>query len=90
MTTYEAACIMQRELKNCAYELGSTSYQDHCESIKVTYSGNTIYVRVTMIVKDPYYDEEVRQNVVSTVDSIRHQYELNDYGFDIETRCIRG
>lgn len=78
---------MEEALKDSAYEFGSTSYQDRCKSIKVSYSGSTIYVRIAMYVLDRSYCNEVKDNIDSIIDSIRYQYGIGyavDYSIDFE------
>lgn len=85
MSIYEAVELMRRGMNNCAYELGSTSYQDRCEGISVSSRGDTLIVVVRMHVADPYYKQEVINNVDSTIDSIRYQYHI-PYGVEYEIR----
>ncbi len=76
MNIYDAVNILRRGLNDCSYEFTSTSYQDRCEGISVSSSGNTIYVSIKMRLADPYYKEEVESNIVSTLNSLRYQYEI--------------
>ena len=87
MSIYEAADILRRDLNNCSYEFGSTSYQDRCEGISVSCSGNTIYVVIRMRVADPSYKREVKNNIDNIIRSISYQYEL-PYGIDYEIRFV--
>lgn len=83
MNIYEAVRLMREGLNNCAYEFTSITYQDRCESISVSNSGNSIYVEIRMRLKDPYYKEDVKNNIENTIDSLATQYSVN---YDIHTR----
>lgn len=83
MSIYEAVDLMRRGMNNCAYELGSSSYQDRCEGISVSSSGNTLVVVIKMHVADPCYKQEVMDNVKNTINSIRYQYDI-PYGVRYE------
>ena len=39
MTINEAVSIIRQEMNDCAYDFGSTSYQDRCLGIEVYASG---------------------------------------------------
>lgn len=71
-------------MENCAYEFGSSSMQDRCESIRVdVISSNTIKVTVEMYVLDSSYKNEVDDNIESIVRSLVYQYDI-DYEISIE------
>ena len=76
MNIYDAVSIMRRALNDSAYELGSSSYQDRCEGISVTNNGETLVIVIKMHVIDPYYQQEVKDNVKNTLNSIRYQYDI--------------
>ena len=86
MSISEGASILRRGLNDCAYEFGSSSYQDRCEGISVDYSGSTIYVVIVMHVPDPSNEDEVYDNITSIIDSLRHQYDI-PYRIEYEVRC---
>ena len=83
MSISEASSTLRRVMNDCAYDFGSTSYQDRCEGISVDYSGSTIYVTVSMYVVDRCYKEEVYDNISSTVRSICSQYGI-PYGINLK------
>ncbi len=85
MSIYEAVELMRRGLNNCAYVLGSTSYQDRCEGISVSNRGDTLIVVIRMHVADPSYKQEVMDNVRNTINSIRYQYDI-PFGIRYEVR----
>lgn len=76
MSIYDAVSILRTGLNNCSYEFGSSSYQDRCEGISVSGSGSTIYVVIKMRVADPYYEDEVQNNIAGIINSLRYQYEI--------------
>ena len=88
MDIASAASTMKRVLNDCAYDFGSTSYQDRCDGIRVTYTSSEINVYVTMTVRDSYYDSEVKENIMSTVRSIRTQYGI-PYGINVSVTYNR-
>lgn len=83
MSINEAVNILRRGLNECSYEFGSSSYQDRCEGISVTSSGNTIYVVIKMYVTSSSYKSEVQDNIRSIINSLRYQYEIT-YVIDCE------
>lgn len=83
MDIYEATSLLRRGMKDCAYEFGSSTYQDRCDSIDVRASGNTINVYVEMTMADMSYRDEVKENVESTLRSLMSQYDI-PFGVDYE------
>ena len=76
MTMSEAISTLRQALNDCAYEFGSTSYQDRCTGISVGSSGDKITVSISMYVVDRCYQEEVKNNIASTIRSIMQQYQI--------------
>ena len=87
MSINEAVNILRRGLNECSYEFGSSSYQDRCEGISVTSSGNTIYVVIKMHVTSSSYKSEVQDNIRSIINSLRYQYEIT-YVVDCEIHYV--
>ena len=85
MDIYTAVAKLKRGLEDCAYEFGSTSYQDRCESIDVRASGGEIYVYINMYVVEQYYKSEVDDNISSTIESLQSQYEI-PYAINLNVR----
>ncbi len=85
MTINEAVSIIRQEMNDCAYDFGSTSYQDRCLGIEVYASGGEIDVIVRMHVSDPSNAGEVNENVNSTLKSIHNANEI-PYGVNLRVK----